>query len=300
VPPSHRIEETIRDGFGAVVLASPQLGATFVPELNMVGCSLRHEGEELLGQRGGLRRYAEAGSSMGIPLLHPWANRMDAPLRGHDVKRDANGLPMHGLLTAHPGWRITGSAADAGFASLLARFGFVDEGLLAAFPYPHELRLEIRLSEATLSVATTLTATAEKAVPVAFGWHPYLRLPGLPRGDWQVELPVRERALLDARGIPTGEREPFARAPGPLGDEEYDDLFTGVGGAFVLQGAGRRISIAFDEGYPWAQVYAPVGEDFICFEPMTAPTNALVSGDGLTHVAPGESFSARFSISLAA
>jgi galactose mutarotase-like enzyme len=35
----------------------------------------------------------------------------------------------------------------------------------------------------------------------------------------------------------------------------------------------------------------------IAFEPMTAPTNALVSGE-LTMLAPGESFRAAFSIAV--
>jgi len=42
--------------------------------------------------------------------------------------------------------------------------------------------------------------------------------------------------------------------------------------------------------------YAPPGEPFICFEPMTAPTNALVTGAGVAAVRPGDRFSARFSI----
>ena len=54
----------------------------------------------------------------------------------------------------------------------------------------------------------------------------------------------------------------------------------------------------FEQGYPLAQVYAPPGEDYICFEPMTAPTNALVSGERLQLVAPGEEYNARFSISV--
>ena len=40
------------------------------------------------------------------------------------------------------------------------------------------------------------------------------------------------------------------------------------------------------------------GQEFICFEPMTAPTNALNSGDGLTVIAPGESYRAAFRIGL--
>ena len=35
-------------------------------------------------------------------------------------------------------------------------------------------------------------------VPVAFGYHPYLVLPGVPRAEWEVELPVDARLLLDA------------------------------------------------------------------------------------------------------
>ena len=288
--PSHRIERSERDGFETVELRSRELVAAFVPTLNMIGCSLEHRGDELLGQRGGLRAYAERGSSMGIPLLHPWANRLDAELPGLDLKRDENGLPMHGLLTAHPGWAVTGSAADERFASVQARFGFGDEGLLAVFPYPHELRIEARVEGARLSLDTTLTATGEVAAPVAFGWHPYLRAPG---PDARFDLPVGRRAVLDDRGIPTGEYT------APEQQAEYDDLYTDIRGDFVLEGGGRRITVAFEEGYSWAQVYAPAGEEYICFEPMTAPTNALVSGDSLPRVEPGESFNARFSISVA-
>jgi aldose 1-epimerase len=45
-------------------------------------------------------------------------------------------------------------------------------------------------------------------------------------------------------------------------------------------------------------VYAPRAGQFICFEPMTAPTNALRSGDGLRVLAPGERFTAGFSIAV--
>ena len=47
-----------------------------------------------------------------------------------------------------------------------------------------------------------------------------------------------------------------------------------------------------------AQVLAPATDDVICFEPMTAPTNALHSGDRLSLVAPGERYTATFSITV--
>ena len=67
----------------------------------------------------------------------------------------------------------------------------------------------------------------------------------------------------------------MAIEPGPLGDEEYDDLFPELAepAVFAVEGGGRRIEVAFEEGYPVAQVYAPPDQDFICFEPMAAPTS---------------------------
>ncbi len=59
-----------------LTLSSGELEAVFVPEAGMVGRSLRHRGEELLGQRGGLEAYVRERKTMGIPLLHPWANRL--------------------------------------------------------------------------------------------------------------------------------------------------------------------------------------------------------------------------------
>src|SRR5204863_9213331 len=102
-------ERTI-DALVALTLESPDadLEAAFVPNAGMVGCSLRHRGEELLGQRGGLARYVAERSTMGIPLLHPWANRLAATrfsVAGGDVDLDAAvpppsldgaGLPIHG------------------------------------------------------------------------------------------------------------------------------------------------------------------------------------------------------------
>jgi galactose mutarotase-like enzyme len=46
------------------------------------------------------------------------------------------------------------------------------------------------------------------------------------------------------------------------------------------------------------QVYAPQGKDYVCFEPMTAPANALRSGDGLRIVNPGELHLTAFTISI--
>ncbi|HSQ00167.1 MAG TPA: aldose 1-epimerase [Candidatus Dormibacteraeota bacterium] len=303
-------------GHVAVTLSDrgADLQAAFVPALGMIGCSLRHRGDELLGQRGGLAKYAASGSTMGIPLLHPWANRLAGyayRVGGHEVAiaaanprlhRDGNGLPMHGLLAACPHWRVSERHADDGGARLVATLDFAaDPVLLAAFPFPHTLTLAITLHDAALRIATTLRATGDVAVPVAFGFHPYLTLPGVERRAWQLHAPVRRRARLDARGLPTGDSEPVRIADGPLGERTFDDLFPELDtpARFVLAGGGRRLTVTFDEGYPCAQIFAPPGEAVVCFEPMTAPTNALASGIGLRTVAPGADFACGFAIAVA-
>ena len=293
------IEETTRDGYPALTLTRDDLSATFVPKLGMIGASLEHRGDELLGQRGGLKKYAETGSTMGIPLLYPWANRLSGltyeaagkrvQIDPDDprIRRDPNGLPIHGLLNANPDWQVE-STGDR----IHARLDF--QGF-DAFPFPHELRMEVEVASG-LTITTTVRANAGSPVPISFGFHPYLELPGAGRGDLHVELAVQEHLKADDRGIPTGDTEPADEPSGPLGERTYDDGYRGVTGPFVLEGAGRRVELTFERGYDYAQVYAPPGNDLICFEPMTAPTNALVSGKGL-HVTRDE-FTATFSIAV--
>jgi len=60
----------------------------------------------------------------------------------------------------------------------------------------------------------------------------------------------------------------------------------------------RRVTVCLDRGYGAAQVFAPAGENVICFEPMKAPTDALVSGRDLTAVEPGESDVSTFTITV--
>jgi galactose mutarotase-like enzyme len=315
----HSLRYDTRDGFAAEVLCSDALGgieAWFVPEAGMVGCSLRHRGEELLGQRKGLAHYARAHSTMGIPLLHPWGNRVSEfrfELLGRQVDldqaRDAlyldpNGLPIHGLLAGAPEWEVTAREARADGARLSARFDFAARNdLMAAFPFAHELAVEVALRDSTLTVQTTLAATGDAAVPVAFGYHPYLRLPGVPRAEWSIHAPVGERLVLDERSLPTGAREPATVEDGPLGDRIFDDLYAGVrdGAVFSVAGGDRRLEVEFARGYPVAVLFAPDSDDVICFEPMTAPTNALVTGaPELRVVAPGERFTAMFAITITA
>jgi aldose 1-epimerase len=133
---------------------------------------------------------------------------------------------------------------------------------------------------------------------VAFGFHPYVGLPNLPRAEWRLQLPALQHFALDKAGIPTGEVETFGPFDARLDDRHFDDGFAVLGepAAFSLTGAGRRLTAAFLSGYRYVQIFAPKGKDLVALEPMTAPTNALVSGRGLTLVEPGGRFQAVFQL----
>ena len=82
-------------------------------------------------------------------------------------------------------------------------------------------------------------------------------------------------------------------------DRTFDDGFAELSRPeFALAGGGRRIVVRLLDGYPFAQVYAPPDYDTVCFEPMTAPADALRSGRGLQLAEPGESYKAAFSIEI--
>ena len=299
------------DGEPAVTLAAGELEASFLPGLGLLGTSLRHRGEELLALPGGVEGYRDRHVT-GLPLLAPWANRLpgwryraagvEVDLEGLDLATDPAGLPIHGTLTARPGWRLERLAAEPDRAVLAAGFDYgAWPELLAAFPFPHRLTVTAALQGASLAVTTTLAATGQRPVPVAFGWHPYLRLPGAPRAAWRLLLPRRTHLELDDRGLPTGKSADEPAEADPVGERTYDDLYAledDPGGRRLgLEAAGRRLVVGYGDGYDHAQVFAPPGVEFVCLEPMTGPTAALAAGS-TPLVAPGDTFAARFTVTV--
>jgi galactose mutarotase-like enzyme len=274
----------------------------------MLGASLRHKGVELLGRIEDLEAAAAKGSTAGIPFLYPWANRLEAPryrVLGHEVVLDVSspllhldehGLPMHGVPWSLLRWDIRDARQDF----VAARLDWSASDLLAIFPFRHHVELTVTMHSAGLILETTIVASSEGPVPVSFGFHPYLNLSGLPRANWQLELPAMRKLVLDSRGIPTGDEEAFGGFNARLAESSFDDGFalTDERTSFSITGAARRVSVDLLEGYRYAQVFAPRDKDFVALEPMTAPASALTNGHGLRLVAAGKRFRAAFKIRI--
>jgi aldose 1-epimerase len=257
----------------------------------------------------------------GVPFLAPWANRIDGdaywangkryalnPALGN-LRRDSNGLPIHGLLNFSPAWTLVSMDAGDSSAGASSRLEFWRHpDMMAQFPFAHSIAMTYRLSDGALEVETAIANLCAEPMPLAIGYHPYLRLHDAPRGQWKVRIAARTRLELNDRLIQTGKRTPAGfTGPRPLAETSLDDVFTDLirepDGTAVFRVAGERqaISVAYGPKYSIAVVYAPLGRDFICFEPMAAVTNAFnLSHAGLCDlpsIPPGGRWEESFRIS---
>src|SRR5215475_13400606 len=108
----------------AQTLVVGDLRAVFLPDHGMLGASLRHKGLEILRRVEDLKAAAARGSSAGIPLLYPWANRLAEPryrVLGRAVVLDISSpllhcdehrLPIHGVPWPLLPWIVIGARQD--------------------------------------------------------------------------------------------------------------------------------------------------------------------------------------------
>ena len=238
----------------------------------------------------------KAKPAMGaVPFLAPWANRLDQDgyyANGKkyqlnpdlaNFRRDGNRKPIHGLLVYSSLWHVTAMKADSNGAWVTSRLDFWRyPELMEQFPFAHTIEMTYRLAKGALEVETTLQNQSTEPMPVGIGFHPYFQVHDAPRDEWRVHVAARDKLTLSPQLIPTGERIPV---PLPdlvsLGGVQLDDVFsnlkTGADGRaeFSVQGKNEKVTVTYGPKYTVAVVYAPPGKGFICFEPMSAITNAF-------------------------
>ena len=164
-----------------------------------------------------------------------------------DLHTDDNGLPIHGTMTAQPGWEIVRLEQ----ASLSVRFDYAGTAdLMAAFPFPHELVIDIVPRRPAPADDDDAAADRRCRGPGCFGWHPYLRIPRVARRSWRLVLPARDHVELDARGLPTGRS---TAASARVARHRRPDLRRSLRVAGAMRSWPRRRRPAGDvsyEGYP--------------------------------------------------
>lgn len=318
LPAAYTAQTLTIDGIETIRLGDSvhDIQVSICPSIGNIAYDLRvHDQPILMSPPGSLSEWKAKPSQAGIPFLAPWANRLDGDAywangkRYHlnpdagALRRDPNGLPIHGLLLFASAWGVTHLAAGDDAAQVTSRLEFWKHpAWMAQFPFAHTIEMTHRLSDGVLEVRTSIRNLCTEAMPLVIGFHPWYQMPGAPRDEWNVRVPVREHYLLSPKVIPTGDTEPANLPdPAPLAGRQLDDVFGGVDHAreFSLEAGGRKIAVRFGPKFPIAVVYAPSTRDVVCFEPMTGLTDGFnLAHEGrwkdLQSIPPGESWSESF------
>jgi galactose mutarotase-like enzyme len=218
-----------------------------------------------------------------------------------NLRFDQFGHPMHGLLRGSPDWIVKEVQTNESEAWVLASLEFDQRRPdFSAFPFEHRIDLKVTLRATAVTFSTEIHATGQDEVPITFGWHPYITIPGLPRPDWEVYMPFTKRCPLGPTLLPEGTREDVEPITGRLGERPLDNLYADVanGTTAYIRGNGRRVYVRFDLGYDWAILYGPPNRDHICIEPMTAASDPFSGQDPMEVVPRGSVFRASFTVGV--
>jgi aldose 1-epimerase len=252
--------------------------------------------------------------------LVPWPNRVQdgAWVWRGDNQQLALTEPeqhnaIHGLVRWMP-WHVldlSGSTVSLGCAS------YPQPG----YPWPIDVRVTYALAADGLTVRTSVTNQGTSVAPVAAGAHPYLTV-GTPTVDSAVlHLPADEWIPTGDQQIPIGRAKvdgsPYDfRTARPIGDTQIDYTFTRLhrddDGRFRLRLASppaegsdptRTVTFWLDQAYDFVEIFTGDAlpdparrRQGLGVEPMTAPPNALATGESLVLLEPGEQWAGEWGI----
>jgi aldose 1-epimerase len=242
----------------------------------------------------------------GIPLLAPFANRLDEQAFWANGRRYAfdmtlgnvrGEIPIHGFLSSVKDWNLTESKADATAAWASCTLDFYRHPLwMKQFPFAHTMTLTYRLASDGLEVRFRIDNLSVEPMPVSIGFHPYFQLTDSPRDDWTLAVGARVHYLLAPNKIPTGETEPIDKlfadpTKAAVKDFDLDDVFGDLirdangRASVVLRGKSQRLEVQLGPNYRSIVLYSPrprpgadperAGRGFVAIEPMAGITDSM-------------------------
>jgi aldose 1-epimerase len=296
----YKAERTTDHGIPVVRLADPEHGVevAIVPSVGNTAYEMNVHGKNILYfPYNDVSEFQKNPQLSGIPFLAPWANRLDEQAFWANGKKYAFDMdlgnvkganPIHGLLSSSPYWQVVSVAGDKRSARTTSRLEFWRyPELMAQWPFAHDYEMTYTLKDGILEVHITVTNLSSDPMPVSIGFHPYYRIPDVPRDAWMGHIPARQRVVADNRLIPTGEyRSMDIPEKFPLQGRTLDDGFIDLQrdadarAVFSIESGTKKVETMFGPKYPVAIVWEPNEANgqprpFICFEPMSGITSAV-------------------------
>jgi aldose 1-epimerase len=214
----------------------------------------------------------------GIPLLAPFANRLDEQAfyaNGKKYNFDMElgnvrgAIPIHGYLSSAKDWKLVEAKADSSAAWVTTRLDFYrNPQWMQQFPFAHTLQMTYRLQDGVLEVRTRIENLSVEPMPVAIGFHPYFQLTDSMREDWTLSVGAKTQWLLAQNKIPTGETEPIEKLfPNPHAvplkdfdlDHVFGDLERDAQGRAVMsvKGKAQQLDVVVGPNYRSVVLYSP-------------------------------------------
>jgi aldose 1-epimerase len=225
----------------------------------------------------------------GIPLLAPFANRLDEPAfyaNGKKYNFDMElgnvrgAIPIHGYLSSAKDWKLVEAKADGNAAWVTNTLDFYrNPQWMKQFPFAHTLQMTYRLQDGVLEVRTRIENLSVEPMPVAIGFHPYFQLTDSTREDWTLSVGAKTQWLLAPNKIPTGEIEPIEKLfpdphAVPLKDFDLDHVF----GDLERDAQGRAVMSVKGKAQQLEVVVGPNYRSIVLYSPN--PANARGGGAG--------------------
>jgi aldose 1-epimerase len=242
-------------------------------------------------------------------LCYPWINRFSSgpwTFSNRHARVGADDLAHQTLLHGVARWRpfeVREHEADRCTLSLTLH-------PVPEYPFLTSISVQYRLADDGLSVSSTVTNLDDVVAPFALGFHPYFAVSTDTIEGATLTIPAQSYLAVDERMLPTGHVESLDghaldfRQPSLVDevvfDVTYADLIRDESGLFhctLVDENGGGVVLSQDESFPFFQVFsgdtlAPEHQrTAMAMEPMTAPADALRSGEGLICLEPGEQWS---------
>jgi aldose 1-epimerase len=249
--------------------------------------------------------------------LIPWPNRVrDGKWRwqGGDMQlaltEPSQLNAIHGLVR-WLGWAV----ADRSDSAVTLRCTSYPQ---PGYVWPLDVQVRYGLGDDGLTVTSTITNRGTSPAPVAAGAHPYLTAGTALIDECELEVPASTWLPTGDQQIPTGREEvagsPYDfRSARPIGDTEidytYTNLFRDADGRCTVRlraPSGDVSSLWVGEAYDYVEIFTGDAlpepqrrRQGLGVEPMTAPPNALASGESLVVLEPGQSWTGEWGITAA-
>jgi len=178
-----------------------------------------------------------------------------------------------------------------------------------AYPFSFSVVITYQLSaiDNELKVHTEVCNKSDCSIPMAYGFHPYLKFNDSSIDDLTITFNASAKVILDDYAIPTGEVKKFNDYINPkkINKSEFDDCFQlndneGISTVIISDGESQ-IEFWQETGtskYNYLQLYTPPHRKSIAVEPMSSSVDVFNNKMGLIEMLPNEKVTSSFGIKL--